>query len=140
MPGDYLEIRRMLTDSTLIGDRKLQQLFSECLFELAHRQDSAEDRTRRNLVSNKDKLCLIDAYGSFYEHLAVEYLGRPDGVLFYDPLPQDTVGEGDAASVPVEKVVPFFAALFARYHKESERKLQELEEKLEGLRSISQDR
>ncbi|MHC5074604.1 MAG: hypothetical protein ACYTFE_07245, partial [Planctomycetota bacterium] len=39
------------------------------------------------VLSPQQKLDIVYSNRSFYEKIAREYLGRPDGVLFYDPLP-----------------------------------------------------
>lgn len=46
-----------------------------------------------------------------YARIARDYLGRPDGVLFHDPLPEGDEGD-EAGTLPFPRPVEFFAAHF----------------------------
>lgn len=114
LPKEYLEIRRVLADPALIDNKPAQQAFSAALFELAHEGGPSKGKAAADLISPAQKLRLIERYHPFYEHVAREYLGRSDGRLFYDPLPDPAVSWEYDGTMSLEKVVLLFGKLFAK--------------------------
>lgn len=115
LPKEYLEIRRVLADPALIGNKPAQQAFSAALFEMAYGDGPSKAEGTADLISPVQKLELVERYRPFYEHVAREYLGRSDGRLFYDPLPDPSVSWEFDGTMSLENVVRLFGKLFAEH-------------------------
>lgn len=60
----------------------------EKLLNHARNFDNGNSRPLRDMVNPQFLLNLVNSYQDDYSYIAKEYLGREDGVLFYEPLPE----------------------------------------------------
>lgn len=109
---DFLELR-MLLNHPRIPQGTVQTLFTSCLWDLSH--PTGQDRlfTPYSLLSPQRRIALIEGCRREYEIIAREYLGRKDGRLFYDPLPDEKDWQ-PYPGIPLEKVVQAFGCICAR--------------------------
>lgn len=110
---DYLEMRMYLNDP-LIPAGRIQSVFTEGLWQLSHPTDKPNIFQGQMLLSPKDRRELVDRCTPEYEIIAREFLGREDGRLFLDPLPDPDEPWESYGTVPVEKVIKGFGYVFAK--------------------------
>lgn len=76
----------------LFDDVKVSSRFNEVLLEYSARTDDSSTSiyTSSSILSPSDRLCILDKYKDMNCRIAKDYLGREDGVLFYDKIPEIT--------------------------------------------------
>jgi hypothetical protein len=81
-PLEYMNLINAVTKAPS-GDREL--LAALAAYRPNRTRPAAYDGC---LLSPADRLAVVEAYADMNARIARDYLGRPDGRLFYDPLPE----------------------------------------------------
>jgi hypothetical protein len=74
---------------------------------------------KNNFFSPKERLEIIEKYSQDIQTIAKEYMGRKDGKLFYEPLPELNEPWVPYKGLPVETVVQAFSYLIFKLQKEN---------------------
>lgn len=92
-----------------------------------------------NLLSPERRLSIIEQFSDFNSMIAREYLGRPDGTLFYDPLPDPEAPFIEYTEIPSETIILFFTNLFIDVYKSAPLLRNEFIQKLDERINANQE-
>lgn len=82
--GTYLEIRRTL--NTLPQGIKETPVLAQSIRSMQEAELFARDTPKQTLFRSGDQKLFLEQFSESNSRLAREYLGREDGILFYEPL------------------------------------------------------
>jgi hypothetical protein len=102
-----------------INDNRLINLFSKYLTD-TYKKAPFEDYS---IFSPQQRLDILARYQPQYEAIAKKYLGRSDGRLFYEPLPDPSEPWEPYEGLTVEKVVPIFAEILFNMNQHYKKRL-----------------
>lgn len=71
--------------------------------------------SEHNIISPKSQFSILKEYRSGNEKIARDFLGRADGQLFYEDLPDPDAGWQPYSGVPPEDVAKMLAAMFKKF-------------------------
>jgi hypothetical protein len=114
-------------------DKNFQQFLVNRLKEI---NSAYAAGAQRHLLSPQQRNDIITRFGESNAKVAREYLNRPDGRLFYAPLPDPdepwTVYEGLTA----KKLAPLFFLFFYTMERRNRKEVKELRDELDELKKI----
>ncbi len=94
--GNYLEIKRLMNLLPELRTRK--HIVFDGITKLDLKNPAKRDYSMYSFFAPEDRKVFREQFEESNRRLAVEFLGREDGILFYDPpkdLPELTINEGD---------------------------------------------
>jgi hypothetical protein len=118
---DALEIMRIC--NAKIEDPEIKKILRNSLVKI----DPKGILEPYSLLSPKDRNHFIREYEPGNQKVAREYLGREDGILFFEPLPDPDEPWKPYEGLTVEKVVPVLTWMIFTMNKKFQHQLQESE-------------
>jgi hypothetical protein len=110
MGPDSMEFMRLINLNT--ENKNLQKYWLKSIMDI----DRKNERTPFNLLSPHERLEIIQSFNESNQRVAREYLGREEGKLFYEALPDPDEPWEPYEGLTVEKVVPIFAQIIYNMH------------------------
>jgi hypothetical protein len=120
---DVLEILHVCSD--LYANRHDVQLFNT-FSDLLRDKFQKKPFEPYQLLSPKQRWDLINQNQNYEEEIAIKYMGRPDGKIFHDPLPDPDEDWEPYEGLTLEKAIPILVEMIHQEHKNIKQMNQQL--------------
>ena len=123
LKGNFVEIRRMING--VPAYLETQDFLRKVLTKASAEKDQVEPVEKTSFFKYEDQVAFQNKYNKSNEKVAREFLGREDGILFYDP-----IKELPYYDPKNDKMLEDFVHIMVNYICKQEVRIEELEEKM----------
>lgn len=125
---DLVECAR-LCNTSCGDDLRFQQFIGNTIREINRRYRTDE---KRHMLSPEQRLEILTRFAESNARVAREYLERPDGRLFFAPLPDPDEPWTPYEGLTVQQIVPIFFLMMHQMEKRHQKQLKELSDQREA--------